>query len=513
MKSNKLLATVLCGTVTAALLAGCGSGGSTSTGSAGTASSAETSSETASTTKTAASDGDLPTITLELICGSIPSETESVEQAVSEITKDYGFKVSFIPIEIANTSTQLNLLLSGGDSTLDVYMAGSGITYGTVVNNGQALDLTDLLADYSDEMKKALGEDVYNAGLIGGKLYGVAHLLDQASTPVYNLRGDIASKYGYKNGDKIDLAELNELFAKIHADYPDTPLIGPMNGVPNIGDSRVDKLGDNLGVLGNYGQDTKVIDYYSSDYFKELVGYFKTWSENGYYIPDILNVTDAPSDYIPNGKCFGCFAGHFSAEMNGIWASQNYGCDMASLQIYPDATAVTPWAYECVNPACAHPKEAATLIYLLATNSDIENLIINGIEGQDYQVLDDGSAAYVDGKDVASTGWCMGYSWTAVNSTISIPFNYPADYYDQLLAANANAKKSKAFGCQFDETSVSDQITACTNVVNQYYNALEGGAVTDFDATLEEFTSALKSSGIDDIIACKQQQLDAYLAK
>ena len=232
----------------------------------------------------------------------------------------------------------------------------------------------------------------------------------------------------------------------------------------------------------------------------------------GCYMADILNVTDAPIDYIPSGKAFGCFASHFSAEMNGIWSSQNFGTDIASLQIYEDAVAVTPWAYECINPATKNPEAAAGLIYLMATDPDVENLLINGIEGQHYQVLEDNTATYVDGKDISTTGWCLGYSWTAENSTISIPFEYPADYYDRLLEANKNAHQSKAFGCQFDLTGVSDAVSACTNVVNQYENALAGGAVEDFDATLAQFQQALRDAGIDEIIAAKQEQLDAFLA-
>lgn len=79
-------------------------------------------------------------------------------------------------------------------------------------------------------------------------------------------------------------------------------------------------------------------------------------------------MSDAPIDYIPSGKAFGCFASHFSAEMNGIWSSQNFGTDIASLQIYEDAVAITPGAYECINPATKNPEAAAALIYLMATD-------------------------------------------------------------------------------------------------------------------------------------------------
>lgn len=88
---------------------------------------------------------------------------------------------------------------------------------------------------------------------------------------------------------------------------------------------------------------------------------------------DILNVTDAPIDYIPSGKAFGCFANVTSVpEMNGIWSSQNFGTDIASLQIYEDAVAITPGAYECINPATKNPEAAAALIYLMATGPTLK---------------------------------------------------------------------------------------------------------------------------------------------
>ncbi len=458
---------------------------------------------------------DVPTITLELLVGTTPTETASIEAAISEITREkYGFNVEIITIEIGNWQTQLNLLLSGGDDTLDVYWGGYVLPYNTIVSNGQALPLDDLMAPYADEMKAALTERVFESGRVDGILYGIGRLLDQASSPTYNLRADVAAEFGLKNGDHITMDQLNELFANIRAKYPDTPLVGPFNNSVNLGDGRVDGLGNAnmLGVLGDYGQDTTVINYYESDYYASMVEDFKKWKELNAFMPDFLNVTEQPVDYIPAGKAFGNFAGHFNAEMNGIWASQNFGVDMASFFIFDNAVAVTPGAYYCINPACKNPDKAAALIYLMATDSDIVNLLALGIEGQDYRILDDGSAAYLEGKNVSNTGWAMGYSWTALNSTISTPFNYPANYFDLMVEANANAMASKAFGFQFDASSVSDAITACTNVVSQYRQAIACGAVEDIDAAVAEFQQALRDAGIDDIIAAKQAQLDAFLA-
>ena len=130
--------------------------------------------------------------------------------------------------------------------------------------------------------------------------------------------------------------------------------------------------------------------------------------------------------------------------MNGIWSSQNFGVETAALQVYDDAVAVTPGAYYCINPNTKNPEECAGLLYLMATDPDVVNLLVNGVEGLDYRVLDDedngGSHAVYLEEQGRFLHWLVhGYSWTALNSSISLPFEYPLNYFDLMLEANSSA--------------------------------------------------------------------------
>lgn len=517
--TKRLFALLLALAMVATVFYGCDSSNSGNSGNSSSKTVSTPESKTDSTPESKpAGTGDLPTISLAIECLSTPADLQMVQEELCKLTAPEGFNVELLAFEVANSAQQINLLLSGGDDTLDVFGCDGGgmsVNFNNAASNGQLMDIGELLAPYADEMKEALGEEVFNAGIINGVQYGVGRLLDQASTPCVTLTLEVAEKYGYKNGDATDLAGLTELFKKIRADYPDVPIIGPNNGKVNLGDARFDTLGDAnfLGVLPDYGQSETVVNYYETDEYKELVSYFKQWKEMGVYMTDFMNVTDSPVDYITANKALGCFAGHFSAEMNGIWSSDNFGVDCASISIYDSATAVTPGAYYSVNANCKNPEAAAKLLYMMATNSEVENLLINGVEGVHHKVLEDGSVTYADGVDTTNCGWSMGYSWWALNSSVSKPFNYPADYYDKMKAANASAQRSKAFGCQFDMTSVTDAVSACTNVVGQYREALASGSVDDFDGTLAQFQQALKDAGIDEIITAKQAQLDAFLGK
>ena len=57
-----------------------------------------------------------------------------------------------------------------------------------------------------------------------------------------------------------------------------------------------------------------------------------------------------------------------------------------------------------------------------------------------------------------------------------------------------------------------NQVTACQNVSSAYRTALIWGSI-DPEENLPKYIEELKAAGIDEIIAEKQKQLDAFLAK
>ena len=74
-----------------------------------------------------------------------------------------------------------------------------------------------------------------------------------------------------------------------------------------------------------------------------------------------------------------------------------------------------------------------------------------------------------------------------------------------------NNPRTPIYGMNLDTSSVTTQVAAVTNVVNQYYNSLMYGEV-DVDTYLPMFQKALESAGINDIIAAAQAQYDAWTA-
>ena len=466
---------------------------------------------------TPAAPGEYPTLSLMMIQGRHSPDVRMVEERLSELTRERGgFNVELIIIEIGNWGPQTNLLLAAGDDTLDVFMGGYAVPYATLITNGQVMPLDDLLAPYEAAIRAAISDQVFDSGRVEGVLFGVGRHLDLASRPILNLRADIATQLGLDNSHVVGgLEGVTEIFRRIREIEPDLPIIGPMNGAVNLGDARFDSLGNRnmLGVLGNFGQNTTVESYFHSAEFTSRIAEIEKWRDMNAFMPDFMNVIDTPDIYMPAGRALGNFAASFDTEVNARWSTNNFGVEMVSMFIWEDSVAVTPGMFYCINPNTRNPELAARLIYLMATDREIVHMLTLGIEGVHWQLADDGSAIWADGENPANPGWTQGFSWTMLNSHISTPFNMPPDTFDRMGAANRAATFSNAFGLTFDMFDVADAVSASTNAVMQFRQALESGSAPDMWGMLETFRDALSSAGIDEIVAHQQAQLDAHMAR
>ena len=85
--------------------------------------------------------------------------------------------------------------------------------------------------------------------------------------------------------------------------------------------------------------------------------------------------------------------------------------------------------------------------------------------------------------------------------------------YNKIIKASEEMipedRKSPALGYCFIQSSVSSQIAAVETVMEQYCYSMNAGAL-DPNTVLPEFIQALKSAGIDEIIAENQRQIDEW---
>lgn len=446
-------------------------------------------------------------------------ERELVQSAVNELLAQKGLdiQVEFVCIDFASWSTQINLMLT--DGSIDLFNAAFMSSLSTLADNGAIAPVEELFAEHGQGILDSLGEYI-DCARVDGVLYGAPKLNAFSSALMFVMDKQIADAAGIDPEAITDFDTLTEALKVVKAANPDLTMIANGNGGGYIDTFNTDFLGteDPLGalLLTPGSEDTTVTDYYTSDMFKSMMTYGKQWSELGFFMKDPLNAQDGSMAYLSNGQAFGTFVS-YSDEATAVNIQQNN----VGREVYACQLTETPWATTgsvagmtwCI-PALSDRKEAATkLLNELFVDSDLSNLVCNGIKDVHYVVTDEGNITFAEGLDPVSTGWPSGMGTFWPNILITYPWApSPANLYESWLASNDTSSKSPALGFTFNSSPVADEVSACATVVDKYLSALLLN-IGDTDSLYTAFLSELQNSGLSDIIAEKQAQLDAWLAQ
>lgn len=444
--------------------------------------------------------------------GNIPSDMQAVLDAANKILikKDNCEIQSIVALNFGNYRSQMQLMLSGNEH-LDAFACyyGDFVSYAV---KGQIVDMTSLLSKYGSGISKALGSDYLKCGQVGGKQYGVTTCRDLATENGFVFVKKVLDKYNIDPTKIKTLDDVASVFQTVKQNEPgmiplatqSTPM---MDQIP-----QVDKLGDNLGVLLNWGQkDTKVVNYFDTDEYANYCKYFRQWYLKGYMTEDVLTNSNDPNALQRSGKALATTSNlkpGFDTKQSLV--DQTTVVSVPIVQTYTTTSTIQTAQWVIARNSTARD---ATMKFLneMYINADLCNLLSWGIEGKDYVKTSDGHIDYPAGVTSSNSGYNLQLGWVFGNQYLThVWAGDPIDLYQQLQKWNKSAVKSKAFGFSYDSSNVKTQVAACTNVLNQYRRGLEYGAM-DPDTTLPKFRAALKAAGIDQIVAEKQKQLDAWL--
>lgn len=448
------------------------------------------------------------------LINGVPADNKLIEEKINEIIEPkLGATVELMPISMGNYTTQVQLMLASGEK-LDAFVIRSE-QFNNYHSANQLTDMTPLLDEYGQGIKEAIGEEFLKAGQLDGSIYGITTLRDLAvGWGGLMARTDIMEEVGYTADDIHSLDDLDGLFAAVHEKYPDMICVtnNAAGGTLHVQlGQTVDPLGDNFGVLKNYGlDDLNVVDEFETDEYREYCEHMRRWYEAGYISPDITASTESGNSMVKAGRAFSYIVGLKPGVENQ--ESRMAGMDLTALQVNENATytsipAMFMWG---IPYSAENPELSMQYLNEQYTNPEIMNLLAWGIEGVHYDVMEDGhitTAAALDGQESGynpQAGWIFGNQYiTHVWEGDDI------DLYVQLKEFNDTAAKSKAFGFTFDNSSVITETAAVQSVYDQYKMGLECGLV-DPSTGIDEMVSALKAAGLDTIIAEKQAQLDAW---
>lgn len=501
---GKILVFVLMFTLSAALAACAKQTTEDETKSTGTANVKDTADTTGTTDATEGKE--IPTIKVCIPNYTAPADTAEVVAAINEIMEPkYGVRVNVEFIATGNWVQQTNLMLTSDE--VDV-LALFGTPFSSFINNGQLLDITDYWEKASSEMKETWSDVEMLPFRSNGRLYAVPNFRDYGGYFGGVIDADIAAEFGIEEGQTLTWEELDEFLHAAKEKYPERYGLVPSGGTALISNWNWDGMGDTkyLGVLAGGGQgSTEVMNLFDTEDFKTFTSWARQWYEDGITMPDIMSNTESWKSMFQANKAI--------AAITTVGENQNAGLINFYLMPAFKGTDVYQTVSYGINTNTAHPDEAWKVLEALYTDKEIGTLIVNGIEGKNYILNDDGTASYPEGVDASTAGYNLIEAyWFVPYCPISIPAQKNgAEFYNNLVKQSNEANISQAFGFAFDSSKVIDEYTACCNVMDKYYKALMSGAV-DPESTMAQARKELEEAGIDIIINEKQTQLDDWLA-
>lgn len=290
-------------------LVACGNDRAQSGDASNAASTGQTGESTSGSSKT---DGDYPVIRINetAFYGEPPANGERIQEALNVILREKAHaEIEFVYVQMSNLSTQLNLLLTGGDDSLDLL---SGFWYAGVselVSNGQVRAIDDLLASSGQGIQEIFEEypEILHCGRINGKQYGIPSVCAWTCENCYLVMEDIVKEANIEFPEKIaNLDELTPLLLKLKEANPDKYFIAGSTS-PYWFPKTIDYLGDNnyLGVILDPANSTKIENYYESEYFLNFLENVKIWKANDLISPDPMSNNTAVLGNLQNKVTYG----------------------------------------------------------------------------------------------------------------------------------------------------------------------------------------------------------------
>ena len=504
---KKFVAALLAGMMVVSMAA-CGDGGNSSTAGGGD------NSGTADTGDTGDS-GDSGEIVTLVLWGNGSADTEDcaeVAAAVSEITREkIGAEIELVRGQDAE---QINLALTSGEH-IDLlnYNNVSG-QLATIVRNSYALPLDDLLEEYGQGAKGVIDPVDLSACKFGGVLYALPDQKDTSRNSGFSMRKDIVDELGIEVPEYGTYDDMHEILVKVHEAYPDMyGLVPSWAGGGYQETLLIDPLGDNLGVLEDPLTDsTTVVNLYETDKYREYCEMMYQWNSEGLVMADATTTTE---NNLLSGNGFAMFENWKPGKEYENFKST--GKEVVFMKLHEENIKYTDLANGnswCI-PYCAeYPEKAMQMWDLMYTDAEISNLLINGIEGKHWVYADEEKTTITtpEGVDANASGYSS-VDWAWPNQQITPVWSgVEPDLWEQLNEFNKSGVASPAMGFSWDSSTVLNAVTACNNVISEYNTALRWGMAGDPAEVIPEFVSALKSAGMDDVIAEKQKQLDEFLA-
>ncbi|MDD3503641.1 MAG: ABC transporter substrate-binding protein [Eubacteriales bacterium] len=498
------------------LFAGCGDSETTTKASSGdgeTTTNKDATGEPTDGGETDYSSQEPYTVTLMYYGDAATEDVQEVSAALSELSvAKFNTTVEISKVGFGSYLQQLNLALSSGEK-LDAFGNFGMMT--TFAGNGQILALDDLLANHGQDTLEAISDTDWACTTINGKIYGIPTNKDKAASYGVAFTKSMVDELDVDVNTITDLDDVYEVLKLAKEKFPNVYGMASNVGAMWSRLPFVDTLGTSttyLGVLMDPYNNTelKVENVFASDEYREVVETMYKWNQEGLLMPDGATNTETHISMRSSGMMFANFAtmkpGFDEQE------TRSSGTEIVSVELWPaisftDSVSMG-WS---IAAQSEKPERTMQILDWLYNDFEASNITLYGVEGKHWEVKDEakGLVGYPEGTDSKTSGYPL-LTWGWLNQLNSYVWeNDPEDIWEQMDEFNQTANQSPAKGFTFKPDAVINEVTACTNVVEKYHDALMNGQLNPAE-TIPQFVKELETAGLEKIIAEKQSQLDAW---
>ncbi|MBG9792135.1 ABC transporter substrate-binding protein [Paenibacillus dendritiformis] len=439
--------------------------------------------------------------------GAPQKDLDKVMEKVSEYTKEkIGVTVKMKLFDWGDYNQKMGVIAASGEPFDIAFTSSWAFEYVANAKKGAFYPLDDLMDQYGQDIKKLVHPSFLEGAKIDGKTYAIPVNKELPAQKVFRFNKGLVDKYNLDINSVKTLEDLEPLLAKVKEGEPGLyPLSADKQfkfAVP------YDLVNENLplGVALTDTNDLKIVNILEQP---DMMKGFETMHEyykKGYLKKDAA--TASGGDEMKTGKWLVDMP-DTQPFADNLW-SQSLGYPVVSVPY------TEPYVYNwsvmgsmhAISANSPHPEKAMQFLNLLNSDRYLRNLVNNGIEGVHYKRIDDETVEYLPAK---TESYDMP-TFTLGNFFIldRLPAD-PADKWDQFAKFNDSAKNAPLLGFHFNADSVKTEMTALTNVKDEFYASLFTGSV-DPKVYVPKAIEKFKAAGLDKVQAEMQKQLDEWKA-
>ena len=461
-------------------------------------------------------------VTFQTISTSRIDDLDSVVQAINDISiPAIGVEIEMKVVDAIEAYTSYYSWISSGE-TIDLMVLNYQDINGYISKN-MLYPIDDLLENYGSAIQSVMEEGyrLTEGSVVDGKAYGVVSV--QASV---GAGGGIwiPQRYLEESGFEFDtkrtytLEEIDRLLSRLKALYPNSYPLGQVTSnsysstmgyyLPNF-----DTLGTDLysGAIIQEGT-TTLENPFATEQYAKLLQYLRKWYKRGYIYPDAATTDASIAELISAGIVLSYPLSSSPAMVTDDTFGEEVVClRTTDISVRPQYSKTGFWVIPITSQA---PEAAMKFLDLMYSDARVCNLLVWGIEGDHYVLTDpeNGIVSLPEGIDIGSRSYYnpLGLYGDMRNAYIMGDAQLRQQQADYSAEALQNQQGIRGF--IYSSANVEYQLSLLDGVVRQYVPVLESGSV-DPDIYYPAFLEALERAGINEVIADKQQQLDAWLAE